>query len=228
MKNIFRNLMAAAIVVFITNVAFTQSKSFQGTLTYDVSYSGTNLSAAQKAQLPATSVVTVKDCKTKTEVVVGPVTQAAISDGTAKTELVLIDYMGTKAAIKLSTDDVKEGLAKNPMPTVNITKETKVILGFTCKKAILTSKDENGVVTNDTIYFTEQIGCADVNFSTQFKDIPGTVLRYTEFDPQINATATYTIKEIKKSKISDDTFVIPSDYKEMTKEEFKKTFGGGE
>ena len=225
MKNILRILTIVAIVAFITNNSMSQ-KTFQGTITYGISYRGGSLTPAQKAQLPTVTVVTVKDCKSKTEIVTGPVTQDAIADGATKSEIVLIDYMGTKYALKLTTADITDGLAKNPMPTVKTTNDTKEILGFTCKKAILTTKNENDSITADTIYYTDQIGCKDINFSTQFKDIPGTVLQYTEYTPQIEATAVYTAKEIKKSKISDNVFLIPSDFKEVTKDEFKKAFGG--
>jgi len=221
--------MAAFVVFFYVTATNAQStKPFQGTITYDVAYTGANLTPAQKAQLPTSQVVTVKECKTKTEVVSGPMTQEVITDGTTKTETVLID-MGsaeTKFAIKFTAEQITEELAKAPMPTVNITKVTKVISGYTCKQAILTTKQEDGTTTTDTIYFTESIGCADLNFGTQFKDIPGAVLQYSEYIAQAEATASYTVKEIKKSKVSDNVFLTPSDFKEVTKDELKKMFGG--
>jgi GLPGLI family protein len=137
--------------------------------------------------------------------------------------------METKVAYKLTAQDLADGMAKVPSPTVNITKETKVISGFTCKQAILTTKQDDGTSNIDTVYFSDEIGCKDLNFAEPtFKDIPGAVLQYTQFTPQISATSVYTVKEIKKSKVSDNIFLIPSDYKEVTKDELKKMFGGGE
>ena len=228
MKKIFSFIIAGALILLLNNQSFAQKskKTFQGTITYDIKYTEGDITPAQKAQLPTNLVVTVKNCKTKSEVIMGPVSQASITDGTTKSQIVLIDYMGTKYALKLTAQEIAEALSKITMPKLNITKETKVILGYTCKKAILTSTDDEGTLSNDTIYYTEDIGCADINFSTQFKEIPGTILEYSENDPQIKAKVIYTVKEIKKSKISDNIFLIPSDFKEMTKEEFKKTFGG--
>ena len=185
MKNSFGILITVAVISFFIQTAEAQkTKQFQGTITYSITYTGENLTPATKAQLPTSSVVTVKDCKTKTEIVTGPVTQAAVTDGVTKTEIVLIDYMGTKYALKLSAQEITDGLAKVPASTVNKTSDTKVISGYTCKKAILSTKEEDGSISIDTIYYTEDIGCADLNFSTKFKDIPGAVLQYTEYMPQ--------------------------------------------
>jgi GLPGLI family protein len=229
-KNILHSIIAVAAVILFTQSSFSQkpSKPFQGTITFNITYRG-DVSPAQKGMLPTSSTVTIKDCKTKTEAVSGPVTQDAITDGSTKSETVLIDYMETKYALKITTQELAEGMAKVPSPTVNVTKETKDISGFTCKQAILTTKQDDGTTDIDTIYFSDEIGCKDLNFSDpNFKDIPGAVLQYTEFNPQISATAVYTVKEIKKTKVSDNIFLIPSDYKEVTKDELKKAFGGGE
>jgi GLPGLI family protein len=230
MKIILRSLIAVAAVVLFTQVSFAQksAKPFMGTITFNITYRG-DVPPAYKAMMPTTSSKIIKDCKTKTETASGPVVSDDITDGATKTETVLIDYMETKYAYKKTSQEQAEEMAKTPSPTVNITKATKDISGFTCKQAILTTKQDDGTSSIDTIYFSEEIGCKDLNFDDpNFKDIPGAVLEYTEFNPQINATAVFTVKEIKKSKISDNIFLIPSDYKEVTKEELKKAFGGGE
>jgi GLPGLI family protein len=134
--------------------------------------------------------------------------------------------MGTKYALKLSVTDIAEGMAKVNLPKVELTTDTKVIAGFTCKKAILTTVLEDSSMIKDTIYYTEEIGCSDLNFSSTFKDVPGAILEYTEYIAQMEATSVYVAKEVKKGKISDNVFLIPSDYQEVTKEEFKKAFGG--
>lgn len=227
MKTALRIILTAATILFFSaNTNAQKKKIFQGTITYNITYPDANLTPAMKAQLPTTQDVTVKDCKTKTEMITGAVTQASITDGTAKTETILIDYMGTKYALKLTSAEITESLAKATMPVVTTTTDTKVIAGYTCKKAILTSTEEDGTITNDTIFYSDEIGCSDLNFSTQFKDIPGAVLEYSVYVDQINANMKYIAKEVKKTKISDNIFLIPSDYQEVTKEEFKKAFGG--
>lgn len=218
--------MAVAIVsMFVFTASAQKTKPFQGIITYGITYSGANLTPAQKAQLPSSTTVYIKDCKSKQEVVTGMVTQGSIIDGNAKTQTVLLDLMGTKIVYRLTEKEISEDRAKVPEPKVTITTDTKVIAGITCKKATIISEDEEGTVSNDTVYFSEEIGCANINFAELYSGIPGLILEYTEFNPEADFTATFNAKEIKKTKVSDNIFLIPGDYKEVTKEELKSMFG---
>ncbi|HNW98958.1 MAG TPA: hypothetical protein PKK00_11165 [Bacteroidales bacterium] len=224
MKTSLSILLTAATVFCFTANLFSQSKKpFQGTISYDITCSG-KIEPAMKSQLPTTEDVTVKDCKTKTEVTSAMASQAKITDGNAKKVISLIDYMGNKFAIISDSVKLKEEFSKVTI-SVNKSDETKTIAGYTCKKAIVSIKDEEGSVINDTIYYTEEIGCSNLNFSTQYKDIPGAVLEYSIYIDQIEASMKYTAREVKKSKVSDNIFLIPSDYKEVTEEELKKQLG---
>jgi len=61
-----KQLLLLISLVFVINISYSQkSKSFQGSLTYNVSYVGDELSSEIIAQLPTTTVVTIKDCKTR-------------------------------------------------------------------------------------------------------------------------------------------------------------------
>lgn len=230
MKKTFNVLLAAAFFCGMYGSSFAQKdkKPFQGTITYSITYSGENLTPAQKAQLPASVVETIKDCKTKTETAAGILTITSIIDGATKSSTMLIDIGDNKFALKQTEADINEKLSKEPPKTVNITQESKVISGYTCKKAIVTTTEEDGTVINDTLYFTEELGCKDINFSSGYKDIPGKILQYSVYNTEMQFSTFYTVKEIKKSKISDNIFLIPSDYKETTEEELNKMFGGDE
>lgn len=222
-----KQLLLFISLVFIVNISYSQkSKSFQGTLTYNVVYNGEGISSEMRAQLPTTSVATIKDCKIRNEMVLGPMTQITISDGTAKTGLLLLNVMGSKYAIKMSAAQIAEQMMELPSPKVKLTDVSKQISGYKCKQAIISTTQEDNSVTTDTAYYCEDIVCESINFSSQYKEIPGMLFEYSEFNPQLNATSVYTIKEIKKEKISDDLFVIPADYKETTMDELKTMFGG--
>jgi GLPGLI family protein len=228
MKNLFKfsALIACTFMISFSVNAQKSKKEFQGTVTYDITYPGATLDAATKSQLPTEELVKIKGCDSKTESTSGPVTQIAITNAATKSVIVLIDYMGTKYALKQTEADITASMAKLPMPVVNITAETKTIAGYLCKKAILTTNEEDGTVSNDTIYFTEELGCKDYNFSSSYKDVPGVVLEYSQYIDQISASMKYTARLVKKEKVADTEFMIPSDYQEVTKEELKKAFGG--
>ncbi len=230
MKKILSILTAMVFVFFSVNLANAQkTKTFQGTITYDISYNSATLTPAQKAMLPTSETVTIKDCKTKTETDLGQgASMTVIIDGSTKGYTLLLEYMGEKYAVKYTAADTAEVMSKIKIPTVKIAAETKVISGFTCKKAILTSTNDDGTTVNDTVYYSEEIGCKDINFMSEFKNVQGTILESTQYSSQVEGTIVKKTKEIKKGKVADTVFMIPSDAKEMTKEEFKKMFGGGE
>lgn len=228
MKNLFKfsSLIVCSLLISFSVNAQKSKKEFQGTVTYDITYPGATLDAATKSQLPTEEIVKVKGCNSKTEFTTGMATQIKITNATTKSVIVLIDAMGTKYALKKTEAEITASMAQTPMPTVNITVETKTIAGYLCKKAILTTNEEDGTVSNDTIYFTEDLGCKDYNFSSSFKDVPGVVLEYSQYIDQISASMKYLARLVKKEKISDTEFIIPNDYQEVTEEELKKAFGG--
>ena len=230
MKNFCKIILISLMFSGITFSSFAQKdkKTFQGTITFGITYAGSSLNPAQLAQLPSSQTVTFKECKSKTENVTGPVSTIQIVDGITKTQTVLIDYAGSKFALKYTSQQITEQMANTAMPVVTLTKDTKVIEGFSCKKAILATTQEDGTSKSDTIYYSDEIGCSDLNFSDTFKDVPGAVLEYTTFSPELDAKVAVCVKEVKKAKVSDNAFLIPSDYKEVTEEELKTMFGGGQ
>lgn len=228
MKTLFKIASVVICLSILTSSVYAQKskKAFQGTVTFAITYPGSTLDAATKAQLPTEQLVKINGCNSKTEETSGPVTQTSITNGTNKTAIILIDYMGTKYALKQTEKDITDALAKLPTPTVSITQETKTIATYLCKKAILTTTEEDGTISNDTIFYTEDLGCADYNFSTPYNGIPGVILEYSQFVEQINGTMKYTATLVKKGKVADTEFLIPSDFQEVTLEELKKAFGG--
>lgn len=160
MKNILCILASTLFVFFLVNNTNAQkNKPFQGTVTYNITYNSTTLTPAQKAQLPASVTTTIKDCKTKTVTDYGQASVTRITDGSAKTIITIIDMLGSKYAVKDTVKDSTKISGKQDAPKVNITQETKVISGYTCKKAIVTYKTEDGEVSNDTLFYAEDIGC---------------------------------------------------------------------
>jgi GLPGLI family protein len=145
-----------------------------------------------------------------------------ISDGDAKTSITLLDMMGQKIAIQSTPEDIQSEMDKGPKTNVNITGETKDILGYTCKKAVITFEGEE---TEIIVYFTEELGTKELNFDNpQFKDINGVMLEFEmpneQFSMKFNAVS------VEKKNIEDTEFAIPEGYQIKTKEEMQGMFGG--
>jgi hypothetical protein len=133
--------------------------------------------------------------------------------------------MGQKYAIKQSAEEIEKENAKEPKSTVEITSETRVIAGYTCKKAIVTS-DDDGKKTTFEVFYCSELGSKLANFDNPlYKDIDGALLEFSMVTPQISMK--FTASTVEKKNIAAKEFEIPADYTLTTKEELRSKFGGG-
>lgn len=220
MKSI--KLLCIALLTAVTLPSAAQKTMNEGKIVFEISYPNSELSDQQMAMMPTEMVMYLKKDKSRMEMSMGMgMTTVVISDNKAKVATTLMDVMGNKIATKSTEADVEKQNAEQGDFKVNITDETKNIAGYTCKKAILT--DSEGETSE--IYFCEDIRLEGGNWSQkQFKDINGFPLMYTMKQRGMNMQMTAT--KISAEKVDDSKFAIPSDYKEMTREEIQKMFGG--
>lgn len=223
MKNLLRFSVVFLLVTIFSANSFAQKKGkpFKGIITYSISYEAEDLDPSQKAQLPSEMKMYIKDGIIKQESLSGMGKQSSVADYNKKTQMILIDMMGNKVAIKVSKEDVEKGLKEGPKTTIEASTETKEIAGMKCKKVEVTDDKEN---TFD-FYYTEDINVEEPNWATPYKEIKGILLEYsTALNEEI--TAIYKAKSITKGKVKKGDFIIPSGYKELTPDEAKAMFGG--
>ena len=218
--------MKKILTLLIIFAAFTtgsvkaqKSKAFEGTITYDITYPGMQIDPAQAGQLPTSMTIKVKGTKTRMDMVVGVVSQSAISDAATRTQIALIDMMGQKYAIRTSPADLDTAYKKMPAAKIEFKNDTRDIAGYSCKKATVTEEDQ----TYD-IWYTDAFG-TESNFSNPaLREVKGMLM---EYESDMNGIKMkMTAKTIKAEKIKDILFMMPADYKELTKEEVKSMFGG--
>jgi GLPGLI family protein len=90
--------------------------------------------------------------------------------------------------------------------TLNLVNETKIVLGYECKKALLTLKD--GSVFS--LYYATSIVPSVKEFEYQFKDIPGFVLEYQIKESGDNTIVNYKAEKITLSPVLASRFDIPT------------------
>ncbi len=206
-----------ALISYQTAVA---QKTFMGTIIFDITYDS-NVEPAMKAQLPSEQTYYIKGSKVMQESKTSMGTQSACMDSEAGTGFVLIDMMGQQMAIKMSKADIEKQQKEEPKMKIDFIDETKTIAGHKCKKAEVTESDNTL-----TFYYATDMNCPEINWGSQYKDIKGPILEYSVSMQGINAK--YAAREIKETKVKDNKFTIPVGFKELTPEEAKKMFGGGE
>jgi len=225
MKKLFSYLLLATLVTIIFPVlVIAGDKTFEGVITYKISYPDSKFTESQMAMFPKQMSVMIKGSKSKTEMITGMGNQTEINDYTEKSKVSLLDMMGQKYAIKETAADIQKEMEKEPPATVEVTNETKTIAGYLSKKAIVTT-NQDGEKTVYEVWFTEELGSKDVNFADPiYKDINGVLMEFLMKTPQI--TMKFTVSSVEKKNVAAKEFEIPSDYKLTTKEELKSKFGG--
>lgn len=196
------------------------AKGFEGQISYTIEYLG-EMDPATKAQAPTAIDMYFKGTKARMEQSTAMGKAIVISDQTTMEQIVLLDMLGNKWAIKSSKEDTQKALDETPKAKVNITEETKTIAGVTCKKAEVTVDEKT-----ETFWFTTEYGIEKPNWNMPWNEIPGVLMEYVQNQGEISMKIT--AKEVKKSKLKDTLFTATSDYQVMSAEEFRSMFGGGE
>jgi len=225
MKKLSTTLIILISAFVLCTNAFAGGDGFSGVVVYNITYPEGELDPQMASMMPKTMKMKIKGDKSRTEISMGMGTTVAIFDGEANTGVTLMDIMGQKFAMKLSSDDITKELEEQGDVDINVTSETKEIAGYTCKKAIVTVTDDKEKMEM-VVYFTKELGTGGFNYNNNpaFKDIEGVMLEYTIKEEKI--TMNLKAISVDKKKVSDSEFEVPEGYNEITEDDLKNMFGG--
>jgi len=196
----------------------------EGKVVYTITYPEMDMDEKTMAMMPTESVVFFKGVMSRTDLDVGMgITSSTILNAKTGALISLTDMMGTKSAVKSTTDEIIKSNAnpKKPQPVVKLSDETKVVMGYTCKKALVNTSDKNEYVS----YYTDKISSAAAA-TMEWKEIKGFPLEYYM---NLNwLKMKFTATKISEELVPETAFTIPADYKLVTKEEMSKMMIGGE
>jgi len=154
----------------------------------------------------------------------GLIITTTIVDGEQEKGIVLIEGMMGKTASPFDSNEQKEeDEAEEADVEIEFTDETKEILGFDCKKAII--YDEEG---NEAIYwYTEEIALPDTEQKYINEKIPGMPLEFSVEQPQFKMVfkAIEYDDKVKKAKEVFD-IKVPEGYTEKSMDEIQQMTGG--
>ena len=225
-KTIQTILILSSFLLIFSSQAFAGGKPFEGKIIYKMSFPGSNFDASTMAMFPQEMTIFIKDNLSKTVINTGMGKTISIFNSEEMYSVTLLDVMGQKYAIRTSTDDINQNIEKAPQSQIEYLDETKEIAGYTCKKAIITIKEELlGTESKLSVYYSDEITQKGINKDNPiFHGINGIMLEY-EMDAQGNLMK-FTATSVEEKKISKKEFEIPKDYKVTTADELKSKFGG--
>jgi len=222
MKRLFISLIAITMVFTFSANQLT-AKEFKGVITYKVTYPGSDIPDEMRAYLPKTMSTAFSGSMSRTEMFMGMGKTIVIKNGDDKSTITLIDMMGQKFAIKATPEDIADELEDQDPGNVEIVNETKEILGYVCKKAIVTFEDKDDKFI---AYFTDELGINGNYFDTpEYRGIEGILMEFEIHTEEF--TMHFTASSVDKKKIPESDFEIPEDYEIKTQEELEGMFGGG-
>lgn len=153
----------------------------------------------------STKTVYIKGYESRTDLVSPSFMQSLIYDKSKGTAVILREFGNNKFMTKLdNTRWAAENKKYEGMKISFNSQDTKTILGYECRKAVLQLKDGSAY----SLYYTTTIIPSVREFEYQFKDIPGFVLEF-ESQETDSKVIKYTATKINLNPVLASKFDIP-------------------
>lgn len=199
------------LLLLAVSISFTQVQAQRVIADCSISYSiSTEEGSADKDKdvteslKASTKNVYIKGNDSRTDLVSPSFTQSLIYNKSTGSAVILREFGNNKFMTKLDNARWKEENKKYDGMTVVLSAETKTILGYECKKALMQLKDS----TVFTLYYATAIIPSVKEFEYQFKDIPGFVLEFESQEAE-GKKIRYTATKINLSPVQASRFDIP-------------------
>ncbi|MCX6209800.1 MAG: DUF4412 domain-containing protein [Bacteroidetes bacterium] len=160
--------------------------------------------SANSSMKGSTKTVYIKGNDVRIDVTSTAFNQTTFYDKASGNAVVLREIGSNKIMTKLSKTQWIEKNNKFENATVDIVGDTKIILGYECKKATIKAKDNSSM----TVFYATAIVPSVKEFEYQFKDVPGFVLEYEIVEAGKNIK--YTKSKINLSPVSSSKFDVPT------------------
>ncbi|MCK5845915.1 MAG: hypothetical protein KAG84_00630 [Bacteroidales bacterium] len=196
-----------------------KSKQFRGTISYDLSYESTKFTSIEMGKFPISQKVKMYDGMSMFDVEGPGGSITYVSNPETDQFMVLIEAGLRKAAIvaKLSEIEAKQDSAREYTTEIDLSSDTKEIAGYICNKATVTFTPIEGVEAEErmfSVFYSPKLGSLKSNEGSPYEGIDGELLEY--YDVSSTLITKMIATEVKKGKVSDLDFFLPSDYKVFT------------
>jgi GLPGLI family protein len=195
------------ILFFLTEFCYAQQRVVaECTVTYQISLEENNLNKeVQNALQQSSKTVYIKGNDSRVDLNSPSLLQSIIYDKSNGSAVIIREFGNNKFMTKLNSKEWKLANKQYDGMTIHFVNETKTILGYECKKAILNLKDSS--VFN--IYYATAIAPSVREFEYQFRDVPGFVLEF-DVKEQGASIVRYKATKINLSPVQASKYDIPT------------------
>ena len=209
------------IIAFVLWSNIAHSQVTEGKVIYDISYPESGLDDVTLQMLPSESSTYFKDDKMRIDMKMGMgINNSILVDNSKKDVHVLMDMMGNKMDMYMTEKEIAKELDDEGKYTITKSEETKEIAGYTCNKAVISTKEGSKF----NVWYTTKIKIENANWNNQFKSLDGFLMEFRM--NQNGLTMEMTARSISLEKVNDAIFAVPDGYKVMSKEDLKKMSKG--
>jgi len=203
-----KKLNLLLVIVFATVELVAQTRVVaECTVNYSIQINGsqTNDKETEALLKSSSKTVFIKGNDSRVDLISTSFLQTLIYDKSTGNAVVLRELGANKFMTKLDNKAWVAQNAKFTGMTITYVNETKAILGYECKKAILQLQDG----TTFTVYYALAIAPSVKEFEYQFKDIPGFVLEYETLEGK-GQKIIYTATKINLNPVPASKFDVPT------------------
>lgn len=206
-----RTALFFLLCAFTVNAQNTKHNITNAVVTYDV----VPIDGDLKSKLPSDYVIYAKNDMSRTEMKTVEGKKIVISDNLAQYAYTLTEKDGKKQAVRSGTESTKKVKPDPNAPSIELTREPKVIAGYTCYKAIVTKQTPNGPIVSEA-WFNTELRCRNGIYGS-IPGLNGFLMEYTTRDGDNN-----NYKLIAKSvdigtTLNDSIFHVPAGFKIIMK-----------
>lgn len=222
-----KKIIFALLTLVIVSSTFAQKT--KGRISYDVFVTTDDPQASSYVENMKGSMLELYfgEGKIRSEMYLGDLmSTVSISSKDNDTTLTLRDGMMGKIAQKSTLDDLsdEQRLAYTERSVELVEEENKEIMGFACKKAIITTADENEAI----IWYTEELLPKYRSGMYLFEEIPGAPLEMTSSWGKVDMKmVAFDFKKKLKKPEKLFNMKVPKGYTLKTQEEMEQMRRGG-
>lgn len=210
-----------AVVLFFASCGEGSQESAlsSGVIDYEITYPFPPEDQYLARILPTTLTLTYSPKHTKTEVSLsmGMIKMYYLANNEKKELSEYVKFMTNKYANTFTPEEFNQFKANYPKHTIEFTNDTKLIAGYTCKKAVVTYPDKNNYQFN--LYYTDELNMNDFNWWTPFSEIKGVLMEYEV--ERYNILMHLTVAKITPAVHDENEFKIPSEYNMVDRSEME-------
>lgn len=195
---------------------FTTEKVSEGLIQYEITYPSSAEDDLMAGLMPSEMKLHFKNDKTIGELTagMGMFSTALVSNPEKKLLTQTVKIMNKKFMNTSDGKQVDKLIDEEPKMKIDFINETKVIAGYTCKKAIITIPESK---EKFEVFYTRDIKIKNPNWFLPLREIDGVLMEYKL--KRYNIEMKFTAKSVSKVDVDDKIFEVSNDYKKISQKE---------